>query len=205
MKKDSLADEIVTRRTVVRRTTADDIAQFDAWPDYPWPYECFNINAQARNANEPRWWTIFDEPDRCHYSVVLPHTGEVVGLHAFVRIEYDKRLVGNMGIRIRPDLCDQGYGVETLRPLLEAVLGSGMRRVRLDVTATNARAIRCYERCGMRIVDEFWQPGVGPDEPHEPKWAPLIPHLRCEGEQWMVRFYWMEIGAKSIQPNPTTD
>jgi hypothetical protein len=80
-------------------------------------------------------------------------------------------------------------------PLLEAVLASGFRSIRLDVAATNYRAVRCYEQCGMRIVEEFWQNGEGPDDPNEAKWAPLMPHLRREGDQWFVRFYWMEITA----------
>ena len=204
MDKESLPKEIITQRTVVRRTTADDIAQFDAWPGYPWPFECFDINAQARNMTEQRWWTLIDEPDFCHYSVVLPATDEVIGLHVFLGIDCEKRLIANMGIRIRPDVCDQGYGRESLQPLLKAVLNTGMGSIRLDVAATNARAVRCYEQCGMRIVDEFWQDGVGPDDPHEPKWAPLMPHLRREGNAWMVRFYWMEISAEATQRDKTT-
>ncbi len=200
MNKDSLPREIVTPRTMVRRMTADDIARFDAWPDYPWPFECFDVNAKARQRSERPWWTAFDEPDRCHYSVVLPATGEVIGLHVFLGIDYEKHLIANMGIRIRPDVCDQGYGRESLQLLLAAVLGSGFRSIRLDVAATNYRAVRCYERCGMRIVEEFWQDGVGPDDPDEPKWAPLMPHLRREGNAWMVRFYWMEIPAEATGP-----
>ena len=195
MDKDSLPKELITPRTVVRRMAADDVAQFDAWPGYPWPFECFDINAKARAGKESPWWTMGDAPDRCHYSVVLPATGEVIGLHAFLGIDYEKRVIGNMGIRIRPDVCDRGYGRETLQPLLEAVLASGMRSIRLDVAATNAHAIRCYERCGMRIVDEFWMDGEGPDDPDDPKWAPLMPHLRRDGDEWFVRFHWMEIST----------
>ncbi len=204
MDKESLPNEIITPRTVVRRTTADDIAQFDAWPGYPWPFECFNINAKARQRCEGQWWTVLDKPDCCHYSVVLPATDEVIGFHAFFGIDYEKRLIANMGIRIRPDVCNQGYGAETLRPLLEAVLETGFRSIRLDVAATNARAVRCYEQCGMKIVEEFWQDGVGPDDPDEPKWAPLMPHLRREGDVWMVRFYWMEITTEATQEDRTT-
>jgi RimJ/RimL family protein N-acetyltransferase len=197
--KEDLPHRIVTPRTVVRRTTADDIAQFDAWPGYPWPFECFDINAKARRRGEGRWWTVLDRADACHYSVVLPATKEVIGLHAFFAIDYEKRVIGNMGIRIRADVCDQGYGRESLQPLLEAVLERGFRSIRLDVAGTNYRAIRCYERCGMRIVDEFWQDGQGPDDPNDPEWAPLMPHLRREGNEWFVRFYWMEICANEAR------
>ena len=102
-------------------------------------------------------------------------------------------VAGNMGIRLRPDLCGQGYGQETLGPLLEGALDAGMARVRLDVAAPNVRAIRCYEKCGMQATGEFWREGDGPADPDDPKWADFMPHLRRDGEGWKVRFHWMEI------------
>ena len=144
---------------------------------------------------ERYWWEKIDEGDRGHYSVVLREPGEVIGVHALVGIDWEKRLVANMGIRIRCDLCGRGYGRETLGALLTAALDAGIRSIRLDVAATNQRAIRCYEKCGMRITGECWQEHRGEAvDPRDPKWAFAMPHLREEGGKWMVRFYWMEIG-----------
>ena len=98
-----------------------------------------------------------------------------------------------MGVRVRPDLCGCGYGKETLRPLLQAVLDAGMRTIRLDVAATNERGIRCYRACGMRITGEMWFPS-GCD-PQQPEWIPFAEHFRQENGQWLERFYWMEIEA----------
>lgn len=197
--KDRLPVEITTARTIVRRTTQADLAQIETWPAYPWPHEVFNMtNDLSRAADGTYWWKRIEQPDRCHYSVVNSETDEIIGVHAFVRIDWERRVVGTMGIRIRPDLCGQGYGTETLQPLLMAALSSGIASIRLDVAAPNKRAIECYERCGMQIVDEFWQEHTAdPPDPSDPKWSFAMPDLRPEGEKWMVRFYWMETGSAS--------
>jgi hypothetical protein len=75
-------------------------------------------------------------------------------------------------------------------------LAAGIQSIRLDVLVPNQRAVRCYLRCGMRVAGEFWQKYHGPVvAPSDPKWAFAVPHLRREGDDWMVRSYWMEIGG----------
>ena len=192
--KDQLPQQIVTARTIIRRAAPEDLPRIAAWPDYAQPYADFSMTRAPRSEDGRYWWERVDAPDRCHYSVVLPAGGKIVGVHAFVRIDWPNAAVGNMGIRIHPDLCDKGYGTETLRPLLAAVLESGIQSIRLDVSPVNPRAIRCYENCGMRIVDEFWREHKGEAiDPADPKWTSLLPHLKREGDKWTVRFYWMEI------------
>ena len=195
MEKNDLPGELVTARTVVRKAIAEDLPQIAAWPPYPWPYECFNMMSPSRRTGDERhWWEKIDEPDRCHYSVVLRRSGEVIGVHALVAIDWETAAVANMGIRIRTDLCERGYGQETLTPLFASVLNAGIRGIRLDVAAPNARAVRCYEKAGMKMVGEFRREHRGePVDPSNPKWAFAMPHLREEGGKWMVRFYWMEI------------
>ena len=197
--KNDLPEEIVTARTVVRRARADDLPQIAAWPDYAWPHDVLGMtHALARDAGGDYWWARIDEPDRCHYSVVLRDGGEVIGLHAFVRIDWAAGVVGNMGVRIRSDRCDDGYGTESLRPLLAGVLDAGIGSIRLDVAAPNPRAVRCYEKCGMRTTGELWQAHRGePIDPADPKWSFVLPHARHEDGRWMIRFYWMEIAGAS--------
>jgi RimJ/RimL family protein N-acetyltransferase len=197
---------VVTLGTVVRRAVPEDLRQLAAWPRYVGLLESLSLTGTpVTSADGKRWWEKMDAPDRCHYSVVLPQSGEVIGIHAFVRIDWDNAIIGNMGIRIRADLCHQGYGSESLRPLLQAVLASGIETIRLDVAATNAAAVRCYEKCGMRIVGEFWrQHSARSIDPADPSWAPLMPHFRRDGDGWLVRFYWMEISTKLAPPRGST-
>jgi len=197
LSRDDLPDEIVTARTLVRKAVSEDLSKISRWPGYEWPCECFDVVGppRARNGQAP-WWERIDDPDRCHYSVILPATGEVIGIHAFVQIGWSARTVANMGVRIVAPLCSQGYGTESLKPLLADILRCGISRIRLDVAASNARAVRCYKTCGMRIVEALWREhrGASP-EPDTPKWAFAMPHLRFEDGHWLTRFYWMEILA----------
>ncbi len=155
--KDTLPEEMQTTRTLVRTARIGDPEQIAAWPAYP-SSSRFNGMRMTDFHHEPDglfWWQQFERPERCHYSVVLPESGDVIGVYAFVRIDWERGLIRNMGCFLRPDLCSQGYGAETLQPLLTAVLQAGMRIIRLDVAADNPPAIRCYQKCGMQIVDEI--------------------------------------------------
>ena len=195
LSKNRLPEEIVTARTLVRRARPEDLPKIAAWPDYVFPDDGFNMTiATPRSDGERYWWERIDDADRCHYSVVLPKTGEVIGVHVFVRIDWDQGSVDNMGVRLRSDLCDRGYGTESLEPLVAGLLDAGVHSIRLDVAAPNRRAIRCYEKCGMRIVGELWQEHRGePIDPADPKWSFVLPHVRREGDRWMVHFFWMAI------------
>lgn len=195
MNKENLPDSLITPRCIVRRTVREDFSHFSEWPPYEWPYDCYNLSAsEGPYSEQSLWWQKIDAPDRCNYSVVHSESGEIIGLHAFVRIDWDNRIAGNMGIRIHPEFCDQGHCRETLTPLLNSVLNSGIIKIRLDVATSNARAVECYQKCGMVIVDEFWLPHEGERiDPNDPKWNFALPHLKKETDSWLTRFYWMEI------------
>jgi len=172
------------------KTIAPELA---AWPAYPWPYDGLSMD-RARLADDGRrWWEQIDVSDRVNYSVVDSAGGRIVGVIALIRIDWAAATVGNMGVRIRPDLCGGGYGIEAVGAVLKATLDSGIDCIRLEVAATNQRAVRCYRTCGMRVVEEFWRDGDGPVDPDDPRWRPLMRHLRRNGAAWEVRFYWMEI------------
>jgi RimJ/RimL family protein N-acetyltransferase len=194
MNKLNLSNEIITPRTVIRRAIQEDLPKIAAWPDYPWPHEVFNMTGPlARHVDQRYWWERLDQDDRYHYSIINSQTGEVIGVHALIGIDWKMQIVGNMGIRIRSDLCSMGLGTETLKPLLESTLMAGMKVVRLDVAGPNARAIRCYEKSGMRIVDEFWQEHNGETiDLLNPKWVFAKPHLQHKQGKWLVRLFWME-------------
>jgi RimJ/RimL family protein N-acetyltransferase len=64
-----------------------------------------------------------------------------------------------LGIVIgRRDLWGRGIGSAAVRLMLAAAAERGWRTVRLATLTENARAIRCYERCGFRIVSRESSP-----------------------------------------------
>ena len=63
-----------------------------------------------------------------------------------------------LGIGFGTEFVGQGYGTESLRIFLRYFfLDLGFRRMVLDVSAINQRAIRCYERCGFERVGTHYQ------------------------------------------------
>lgn len=43
----------------------------------------------------------------------------------------------------------RGYGAEAVRALVDHWLSNGLQRIWLKVLPWNARAIRCYQKCGF--------------------------------------------------------
>jgi len=196
LSKKDFPNIIRTSRTITRKAIPEDLPKIWTWPLYDWPWEVFNCTDRKRkSAGTPLWWEQIDVLNRCHYTVVLSDTSDVIGIHAFSNIDWQNAFIGNMGVRIRPDFCRQGYGTETLKPLLSVVLARGIRKIRLDVAATNVWAIGYYQKCGFRFTgDEFWREHSGNNpEPSDPKWQPLLPNLKQSNGKWLCRHVWMEI------------
>jgi RimJ/RimL family protein N-acetyltransferase len=110
-------------------------------------------------------------------------------------IDWETRVVGNVGFRVRPDWCDRGYGPRILGLAAVWCRECSIQSIRLDVSPTNVRAVRCYEKAGMVRVGEFWRVDstlVDIDIARE-EYVALRPHFRIEGGVPQVRFWWMEL------------
>jgi len=91
-----------------------------------------------------------------------PSAGETLNIHLFSIETLDSRLIGfcslynqtqeevQLGIRIgNKDYWSKGYGTEAVSMLMNYAFSADIRRVWLKVLPSNARAIRCYEKCGF--------------------------------------------------------
>ncbi len=59
-----------------------------------------------------------------------------------------------LGIAVTAKMQDRGYGTEAVRTVVAYGMKElGLRRIFLKVYPDNARAIRCYEKCGFREYD----------------------------------------------------
>ncbi len=193
--KQLMPDEISFPEITIRKMISEDLPCIASWPPYPWPSDWANMvgNESAKTEDGNYWWEQIDKPDRCHYSIITRESGDIIGVYTFSKIDWVNKNIGNMGVRIHPDWRGKGIGSQTLSILIQEVLKVGIKSIRLDVGATGKHTIQLYRKCGMKIVDEFWREAVGPKDANDPKWAPLMPHMRVENEKWMLRFYWMEI------------
>jgi aminoglycoside 6'-N-acetyltransferase len=107
-----------------------------------------------------RWW-----PDQTLERV--RETIESGDEHSFV-VELDGRAVGviqyweetdpeyrhaGIDVALHPDVQERGLGTDAVRTMAQHLARDrGHHRLTIDPAATNARAIRCYEKVGFRPV-----------------------------------------------------
>ena len=93
----------------------------------------------------------FGDLDAEEHAWSIEVEGRFVGtvrLHSFVAA--DERASVAIAI-FDATLLGRGYGTEALQLLVRhAFSGLGLHRLSVRVLASNARAVRCYEKCGFR-------------------------------------------------------
>ena len=142
----------------LRCWTREDLEQLAAWPPYPFPYEAFRFSFADRTAVERDDVFAERERDPARITLTAIQDGACVGYLALLKIDWCARVVGNLGIRVHPEHCGQGIGSAMLRAVVDWGFRCGLATFRLDVAASNRRAIRCYEKTGFRHVGEIWRP-----------------------------------------------
>ncbi len=85
----------------------------------------------------------------CHVYVVRTEDCPVAGFCAFWLV-FDEIHINN--VAIRPRFRGQGLGTALMRHVLAEALRLGARRATLEVRASNADALRLYERLGFYVA-----------------------------------------------------
>lgn len=180
----------------LRPWTRLDLDVIAGWPGYPFPYESFDYQLREKTSAERdrHFRERQDNPDRI---TLILDKGEqrAVGYLALVEINWARGTVGNMAVRVSPGFCDRGLGARLLGTATKLCLSNGFASLRLDVAASNHRAVRCYEKAGYRITGEFWREDdkLKEYDLKRSEFDFLRPHVRFEGKAPELRFYWMEI------------
>jgi len=102
---------------------------------------------------------------------ILP-AGRMLNYHAYA-IDVDGKHIGTcfmMNItaesgELAIELGDKaywgkGYGTAAVRALVDHWLSNGLKRIWLKVLPWNARAIRCYEKCGFTTMGRLILDGI---------------------------------------------
>ena len=180
---------------VIRSLARTDIDRLSEWPPYPWPHDVFRFSFSGGDAHElDRAYDVrMRDVGRLTLVVDAPKAS-VIGYIALLRIDWDAGIVGNMSVRIHPDFCDQGIGSHVMASVRNWWITHGMKLLRLDVAATNHRAVRCYENVGFRKTGEFWRDAgdLIDQDLSDPKYRFLEDHVDCSRSVPRIRFYWME-------------
>jgi RimJ/RimL family protein N-acetyltransferase len=143
----------------IRQQARPDLDRLAAWPEYPFPHGTFAFSFRATDAGELDELFARRESDPARLSLVIDRSSEsCVGCFALLDIDGQSRSVGNVAARVHPLWCDSGMGTEALRSVLRWAFDGGIKSVSLDVVASNARAVRCYEKVGFESIGELWRP-----------------------------------------------
>ena len=107
-----------------------------------------------------------ERPDRADWAIVRIADGRVVGEVVLFALDADHDAMEFRIALVWPAAFDQGYGTEATRLVRDFAFGPlGLRRLSLEVGASNARARRVYDRVGfvvegvrrqVRIVEGMW-------------------------------------------------
>lgn len=76
-----------------------------------------------------------------------------------------------LGIVFDPNYVNRGYGTETILTFLDYYFNEmKMKKLYLEVAKYNKRAMRCYEKCGFKIIDsylvEFFDQSIDKNNPY---------------------------------------
>ena len=186
---------------MIRLLRRGDLDLLSQWPSYPFPYEAFNLSILGASTQELDRYFLEKETDRKRLSLVVDEReNEVIGYFVFVDVDLVKGVVGDMTIRLHPEWCNRGIGTIVLKTLCDRGCEYGLKKIRIDVAATNVRAIRCYEKADFRKVGEFWRDDsslVKTDlDRLEKASVPIRSNMRYEASVPQLRFFWMERSLK---------
>ena len=97
---------------------------------------------------EIRWVRRKLEEGAALFSMLEKRSGEFIGNIELMDVTGTE---GELGVAITAAKQDRGFGTEAVRAVVAYALEHlGLRRIFLKVYPDNARAIRCYEKCGFR-------------------------------------------------------
>jgi RimJ/RimL family protein N-acetyltransferase len=171
------------RLTVVREFERADVDRWLAWPRHEDAlFQEFNAPPMSPRQRDLHYESKRGRSDVRQFAVDdLP--GELVGRLNLREIDWFGR-TSVLGISFRPDRLGEGLGTDSLSAFLDYYFQTmRMRALFLDVAAHNARACRCYEKCGFRYIGEHWGEAM-PDTPgifRDERYAALRACFRREG------------------------
>ncbi|NBI06554.1 GNAT family N-acetyltransferase [Senegalia massiliensis] len=147
---------VYSNRLKIEELKLDDVYQMNNWgrhgsllfKDYNFP-----------NMNDKQ---IFDwykfkvkNKNKKSYSIKLT-SGKLIGYLTIREIKRFRK-ISTLGLVLDPNYMNNGYGTESLIIFLNYYFQNlKMKKMILQVAKFNKRAIRCYEKCGFRLLTEYY-------------------------------------------------
>lgn len=146
---------IETKRMTLRAVEMDDakfLASLVNDPDVRRNLGSYTLIHPVSMEMERNWINqASKKEDEANMIVELKKGHQPIGILTVKKI--DKRNASaHIGILIEKNSWDKGFGTEAIKGALKMLFGRmNMRRIWLRVDEENARAIRCYEKCGFTL------------------------------------------------------
>jgi RimJ/RimL family protein N-acetyltransferase len=143
-------------RVLIRPLCQQDLNDMSAWPPFDDPrYRLFDWPRRSPRENHIWFANLVHDRTRLYYAV-QDEAATVIGRISLREIE--RRDSARLGIGFGQAYVGRGYGSEALHLFLDYYFGQmGFKRLVLDVSAFNERAIRCYERLGFQYEGSHFE------------------------------------------------
>ena len=104
-----------------------------------------------------RWWDppdddfpLADDPDSTRFTILVD--GAVAGMIQYGEEDDPKYRHASVDLFVDPRVRGRGVGPEAIRQVVAMLFARGHHRITIDPAASNAAAIRAYEKVGFRRV-----------------------------------------------------
>jgi diamine N-acetyltransferase len=141
--------ELRGERVTLRHMVREDVDQMATWPPFVEPdLQWANLDLTFPSDRDLYFQRGRTSGSRRRF-VILNEANEIIGTVGLRNLDFHSG-EGTLGIIIRSDVVGKGYGTDTVRTVLDYAFDVlELRRVLLDVAATNHRARRVYENLGF--------------------------------------------------------
>ena len=139
------------RKVRLRAIERSDIPAFVRWFNDPEITQYIKMFMPMSLAQEERWFGAHLDLADSHILGIETPDGRLIGNLGLHDINWkDRKAV--LGIVIgEKDCWGQGYGTDAIKTMLSfAFAQMNLHRISLTVFEYNARALRCYEKCGFK-------------------------------------------------------
>ena len=122
------------------------------WPRYMGKYKCYNRKEFETREGRNEWYARNVEHDSSsRWFSIHKLDGDTIGLLNIHRLRNDPWCrEAEIGIGIRSDECDKGYGTDAITACVENIFEeTDLTHLGLGARTWNKRALRCYEKCGF--------------------------------------------------------
>ena len=192
--------QVRTARLVIRPLQRADVDALAIWKPFADPLLA-GYNVPDQSAQERDDWFALRTGNPTRREFALEASGQVVGRISLRDIDGHTR--ARLGISIGAEIVNRGLGTEALTGFLDWYFDEGGFSVMaLDVSASNQRAVRLYQKLGFRHVMDLYQP-VGDEAVvaflDDPRYADLRAYFRRQDGKTEALFYEMELTRQEWQ------